>query len=176
MSNQNKTKIIGLIVIVLLTSASTAGAVAYESGVIRLPSFDTAGSATSTTSSTASGSSTTNSTQTDTTPSTTGSTGTTTYKDGTYTANGSYYTPDGPEEIGVTITISSDKISSVSIDDTLVDNNESYAYAQRFKQGIDQAVVGQNISDVQVYRISGSSLTPIGFNNALEAIKNNAAV
>jgi len=35
-------------------------------------------------------------------------------------------------------------------------------------------VIGKNIADVQLSRVSGSSLTPEGFNNALATIKSQA--
>jgi uncharacterized protein with FMN-binding domain len=156
MTDQNRTKIIGLMVIVLLTVIGTAGAVAYNNRPLA--------SQQSMASNTSLG-----------TSSTSLNAGTqSTYKDGTYTSNGSFYTPNGSEQIGVTITLASNKITNVSIDSSSISSNTSYEYTSLFKDGINQAVDGQNIKDVQVGRISGASLTPIGFNSALEIIKNEA--
>ena len=165
MTQQSKTKIIGLIVIVLLTTAGTAGAVAYNNATTPTQASTSTDTATSTTTTT-------------TTPSTSSSqssaASTSTYKDGTYTANGSFTTPDGTERIGVTITLVSSKITKVSIDDSSIFSRESVQYTERFINGINSVVVGKNISDVKVSRVSGASLTPVGFNNALTTIKNDA--
>ncbi len=166
MTQQSKTKIIGLIVIVLLTTAGTAGAVAYNNATTPTQASTSTDTATSTTTTT-------------TTPSTSSSSqsstaSTSTYKDGTYTANGSFTTPDGTERIGVTITLVSSKITKVSIDDSSIFSRESVQYTERFINGINSVVVGKNISDVKVSRVSGASLTPVGFNNALTTIKNDA--
>jgi hypothetical protein len=74
----------------------------------------------------------------------------------------------------VTVTLASNKITTVSIDSSSITSGTSYEYTSLFADGINQAVDGQNINDVQVGRISGASLTPIGFNNALQTIKNDA--
>ena len=174
MSDQTRTKIVGLIVIVLLTTVGTVGAAAYNNrqnqevalsanqpNVVGITSSSQpATTATSTSSSAGS---------TPTAPS-----GTSTYKDGSYTANGSFYTPDGTEQIGVTLTLKSDKITAVSIDASSIYSGTSSAYTSRFSDGISSAVVGKNIADAQVYRISGASLTPVGFDNALTSIENAA--
>jgi uncharacterized protein with FMN-binding domain len=157
----------GLIVIVLRTSVGTVGAVAYNNRPLSQSTVSATalpvGSATTSSSGT----------QTSSTSSST-TTATTNYKDGTYTATGSFYTPNGSEQIGVTVTLASNKITTVSIDSSSITSGTSYEYTSLFADGINQAVDGQNINDVQVGRISGASLTPIGFNNALQTIKNDA--
>lgn len=161
MSQQNKAKIVGLIVIVLLSTAATTGVVLVKNG----RNSDALSSTTTQTSATAStyGNTTTSST-------------TSTYKDGTYTAQGSFDTPDGTEQIGVTIKLSGNNITSVSIDDSSIYSGTSFAYTERFINGINSVVVGKNIDTVNVGRISGASLTPIGFNAALDTIKGQAKV
>jgi uncharacterized protein with FMN-binding domain len=172
MTDQNRTKIIGLMVIVLLTVIGTAGAVAYNNRP--LASQQSMASNTSLGTSSTSLNAGTQSAGTTPTSNTTPTSPSSTYKDGTYTSNGSFYTPNGSEQIGVTITLASNKITNVSIDSSSISSNTSYEYTSLFKDGINQAVDGQNIKDVQVGRISGASLTPIGFNSALEIIKNEA--
>jgi len=76
----------------------------------------------------------------------------------------------------VSLTLSNDKITSVSIDSSNIYSGTSLEYTQRFSRGIKSAVVGKNIGSVQVGRISGASLTPMGFNNALDTIKTVAKV
>ncbi|MDB5167098.1 MAG: Hep Hag family protein [Candidatus Saccharibacteria bacterium] len=168
MSDQTRTKIIGLIVIVLLTTVGTVGAAAYNAR-------STQQIAASASQPNVVGSSPSSQTATtSSTPSTASSSSSATYKDGTYTANGSFYTPDGTEQIGVTLTLASNKITAVSIDSSSIYSGTSAEYTDRFSSGISSVVVGKNIADVQVYRISGASLTPMGFNNALSAIENEA--
>ena len=53
--------------------------------------------------------------------------------------------------------------------------SESEEYQGRFIGGIADVVVGQDIDDIQVSRVAGSSLTSGGFNEAIEAIKSEAA-
>lgn len=91
-------------------------------------------------------------------------------KDGTYTAEGSYFTPGGTEKIGVTITISNETITSVSIEQKPA-ASDSRRYQSLFANGINSEVVGKNIKDINVGRVNGSSLTGKGFNAALDIIE-----
>lgn len=165
MSQQNKTKIIGLIVVVLLSTAATAGVVLVKNGHTDDSSLSNVSS------NTAASSSITASTNNGTTPAATSAA---TYKDGTYSAQGSFDTPDGTEQIGVTVKLSGNNIASVSIDDSSIYSGTSFAYTERFINGLNSVVVGKNIDTVNIGRISGASLTPIGFNAALDTIKNEA--
>ena len=49
------------------------------------------------------------------------------------------------------------------------------AQYQQFIAGIDQEVVGKSLNDIEVTKVSGSSLTSGGFNEALAQIKSEAA-
>lgn len=155
MSQQNKSRLIGLVAIVLISTAATTGTVlvkaAQDNQVTSQPNILNSNSATASTTSTAA-----------------------TYKDGTYNASGSFYTPDGVEQIGVTVTLAKGDISSVKVDDSNIYNGTSFAYTERFVNGINSVVVGKNIDNVNVGRISGASLTPMGFNSAIDTIKNDA--
>ena len=95
------------------------------------------------------------------------------YKDGSYTATGSYMSPGGQDQIGVTLTLANDIITDVSINPQAGDRTSS-RYMARFASGYKQYVVGKNIADVNLTNVSGSSLTPIGFNDALNQIKAQA--
>jgi uncharacterized protein with FMN-binding domain len=173
MSQQTKTKIIGLIVIVLLTTATTAGAVAYNTGFLQTLTSPNITADTSTPTQTSPATSTATANQTPAAPQQNSVAGLA-YKDGTYSADGSFYTPDGTEQIGVKVTVVSDKITALTIDDSGIYSRESVQYTNRFISGINKLVVGKKLSDVNVSRVSGASLTPIGFNNALDTIKNDA--
>jgi len=95
------------------------------------------------------------------------------YKDGTYTATGSYMSPGGEDQIAVTVTLASDIITDVSVAPTAGDGT-SARYQSRFVASYKQYVVGKNIATLNLGTISGSSLTPVGFNNALSQIKAQA--
>lgn len=97
------------------------------------------------------------------------------YKDGTYSANVSYQSPGGPNGLGVSVTLVSDIITDVSITEGANDTI-SQKFQDQFAEGYKVLVVGKNIDDVQLGKISGSSLTPKAFNDALNAIKTQAEV
>jgi hypothetical protein len=102
------------------------------------------------------------------------STGSSTYADGTYTAEGSYQTPESVETIEVTITLADDVITAVEVTGD-PQARESQQYQSQFIGGISDAVVGQSIDEISVSRVAGSSLTSGGFNEAIEEIKAEAA-
>lgn len=96
------------------------------------------------------------------------------YADGTYTAEGSYATPESVETIEVTVTLADDVITDVEVTGD-PQKSESEEYQGRFIGGIADVVVGQDIDEISVSRVAGSSLTSSGFNQAIEAIKAEAA-
>jgi len=126
-------------------------------------------SPTSDTGSGSTGTTPTNSGSTDTGPS-----GSSTYADGTYTAEGAYATPESVETISVTVTLADDVITAVEVTGD-PQKHESVEYQAKFIGGIAEAVVGQDIDEISVSRVAGSSLTSGGFNQAIEAIKADAA-
>lgn len=96
------------------------------------------------------------------------------YADGTYSAEGSYATPESVESIQVTITLADDIITDVEVTGD-PQKAESERYQAEFIGGISDEVEGQNIDDINVSRVAGSSLTSGGFNDAVDAIKSEAA-
>lgn len=104
----------------------------------------------------------------------TGASGSGSYADGTYTADGSYATPESVETIAVTVTLEDDVITAVKVAGD-PQKRESEQYQSQFIGGIADVVVGQDIDDIQVNRVAGSSLTSGGFNDAIETIKSEAA-
>jgi len=104
----------------------------------------------------------------------TGASGSGSYADGTYTADGSYATPESVETIAVTVTLEDDVITAVKVAGD-PQKRESEQYQGQFIGGIADVVVGQDIDDIQVSRVAGSSLTSGGFNDAIETIKSEAA-
>ena len=96
------------------------------------------------------------------------------YKDGTYTAEGSYQTPETVETISVTLTLESDVVTAVEVTGD-PQARESEQYQSEFIGGIQDEVVGKNIDDLSVDRVGGSSLTSGGFNAAVDEIRTEAA-
>jgi uncharacterized protein with FMN-binding domain len=95
------------------------------------------------------------------------------YKDGTYTSAGAYKSPAGPESVEVTLVIRNDII----MDATVVGkakNDISIKMQNAFIEGYKTLVIGKNIDSIKVDKVSGSSLTPKGFNAAVELIKTQA--
>lgn len=95
------------------------------------------------------------------------------YKDGSYSAVGTFNSPGGQEAITINITIKDGTVTGTSAISGSNDR-ESEEYEARFINGYKQHVVGKNVDSINLGRISGSSLTPIGFNDALEQIKAQA--
>lgn len=96
------------------------------------------------------------------------------FRDGTYTAEGSYATPESIEKVTVTVTLDGDVITAVEVVGD-PQKSESREYQGQFIGGISDAVVGQRIDEIAVSRVAGSSLTSGGFNRAIEEIKAEAA-
>ena len=101
------------------------------------------------------------------------SSGSSTYQDGTYEAKGSYTSPNGQEEIDVSLTLAGDVITAVTVTPEATNPN-SVNYQTQFADGISEVVVGKDIDEIDVSRVAGSSLTSGGFNEAVETIKSDA--
>ena len=97
----------------------------------------------------------------------------TSFKDGSYTATGSYESPGGNESITVHVTLQNDVITATSANSGAQDP-EASEYQGMFISGYKSLVVGKDISSVQLSRVSGSSLTSQGFNEAISQIENQA--
>lgn len=95
------------------------------------------------------------------------------YNDGTYTATGSYTSPGGPEEIGVTLIVK-DGIITDSTVEAKATRSESKEYQGIFVENYKSQVVGKSLDSLNLTKVSGSSLTPKGFNDAVEKIKAEA--
>ena len=95
------------------------------------------------------------------------------YEDGTYTQTGSYQSPAGPEEVGVTLTLEADVVTAVEVE-PMPDNPTTTMYQERFAGGISDAIVGKKLDDLAVDKVAGSSLTSGGFNEATDKIKSEA--
>lgn len=96
------------------------------------------------------------------------------YADGTFTATGSYQTPGGEESIGVTLTVEADTVTDVQTE-PMPGNATTEEFQGKFSSGIKDQIVGTPLDELNVSKVSGSSLTSGGFNAAVEQIKSEAA-
>ncbi len=93
-----------------------------------------------------------------------------TYKDGTYSAAGTYQSPAGKEEVGVSLTLQNGIITD-AIFTPKATNEVSVKLQGMFAGGYKAMVVGKTLDEAQLDKVSGSSLTPKGWNDAIEKIK-----
>jgi hypothetical protein len=98
-----------------------------------------------------------------------------TFKDGTYTKTGSYSSPAGTENVTVTLQLANSVVTGSMVMHGANDPTAS-SYQSLFISGYKGQVEGKRLSDIKLTNVSGSSLTPIGFMNALQQIENDAKV
>lgn len=94
--------------------------------------------------------------------------------DGDYEAKGSYSNPGGQSEVQVDLTITDGKIADIKVTPGAT-NGTSRGYQQKFAGGIADEVVGKTLDELDVSKVSGSSLTSQGFNQAIDQIKADAS-
>ena len=99
--------------------------------------------------------------------------GSASYKDGTYSADGNYVSPNGTETVGVTVTLAGGAVSDVQITQH-PSNPNTRKFQGEFAGGIQSQIVGRNLNEIKVSKVAGSSLTSGGFNQAVEKIKSEA--
>ena len=99
--------------------------------------------------------------------------GTATYKDGTFSADGNYVSPNGTEMVGVTLTLAGGAVSDVQITQH-PSNPNTRKFQGEFAGGIKSQIVGKRLDEIKVSKVAGSSLTSGGFNQAVDKIKSEA--
>lgn len=92
------------------------------------------------------------------------------YKNGSYTAVGSYSSPGGTDSITIQVAVKDGIITDTSAQSGST-TRESSEYQTDFIAAYKSRVVGKKLSDIKLSRLSGSSLTPIGFNLAIDKIR-----
>ena len=97
------------------------------------------------------------------------------YKNGTYSSIGDYFSPGGDEQIGLQVTVEDDVIIDVKVESKATRPN-AIKFQGIFISNFKPFVIGKKINDVHLSKVSGSSLTPGGFNDALAKIKAEAKV
>ncbi|MEO3933777.1 hypothetical protein WMO79_13335 [Micrococcaceae bacterium Sec7.4] len=99
--------------------------------------------------------------------------GTAAYKDGTFSADGNYVSPNGTETVGVTLTLAGGAVSDVQITQH-PSNPNTRKFQGEFAGGIKSQIVGKRLDEIKVSKVAGSSLTSGGFNQAVDKIKSDA--
>jgi uncharacterized protein with FMN-binding domain len=95
------------------------------------------------------------------------------YADGSYSAQGGYQSPSGPETIGLSLTLENGVINAIEVTPEATERI-SQRYQGQFAEAIVAETMGKSLDELNVGRIAGSSLTSGGFNEALTAIKADA--
>jgi hypothetical protein len=95
------------------------------------------------------------------------------YKDGVYTQVGDYKSPAGAEQIDVKLTLENGVVVESEVTPKAT-APISKVKQEAFAEGYKEMVVGKSIKDLQLGKIAGASLTPKGFNDAVEKIKAEA--
>lgn len=95
------------------------------------------------------------------------------YKDGTYSATGTYLSPGGRESVELTVTIKDGVITDTSLKADAA-SRESEEHQELFIDNYKTLVVGKSINGLSLSRVAGSSLTSNGFNDALDEIRDDA--
>jgi hypothetical protein len=96
-----------------------------------------------------------------------------TYTNGTFAATGNYRSPAGSEAVNVTITLKDDVITDATFVGTAT-APKSVTMQGKFAAGFKEAVVGKSIDSLSLNIVNGSSLTPMGFMDAVAKIKAEA--
>lgn len=96
------------------------------------------------------------------------------YTDGEYTATGDYVSPGGPETVTVTLTLEDNTVTELEVTGSGNTPNAK-KFQGEFIDGIDEIAIGQNIDELNVSKVAGSSLTSGGFNDAIEQIREDAS-
>lgn len=97
------------------------------------------------------------------------------YRDGSYEVTGNYVSPGGEETIGVKLVLKDGVITEAEVTPQAT-RPKSVLMQKLFTDGFKEMVIGKNINEVKLDRVSGSSLTPKGFNDAVEKIKAESKV
>ena len=95
------------------------------------------------------------------------------FKDGTYSALGRYTSPGGASAVQVTVTLKDDAVTAVKVVPK-AENATAQDYEAKFASGVGAKVVGKKLSELNVTKVSGSSLTSQGFDRAIEDIEQQA--
>jgi hypothetical protein len=95
------------------------------------------------------------------------------YQNGAYTKTGTYRSPAGNESFTMSVTLADGVVASVTFTGAAT-NPTSVSFQDAFAAEYSDAVVGKNLSDIDLTVVNGASLTTAGFMDALAAVKTDA--
>jgi hypothetical protein len=95
------------------------------------------------------------------------------YRDGTYSVVGAYVSPGGDQKITVALTVKDGVVTDSVVTDGSIDP-ASKQWQATFMSGYKAEVIGKKLDEISVTKVSGSSLTPKGFMDAVAKIKAQA--
>lgn len=95
------------------------------------------------------------------------------YQDGKYEAMGKYMSPGGEREVAVSLTLADGVVTDASFEGFATDPT-SQRFQGEFAEGYQAMVVGRTLDELNLQKVSGSSLTPKGFMDAVQSIKQQA--
>ncbi len=95
------------------------------------------------------------------------------YRDGTFGAEGVYASPAGGESVHVSLTIKDNTVTDATFSGDAT-HPKSMKMQEAFGAGFMEQVVGKSLDEVSVGVVNGSSLTGIGFMDAVKKIKAEA--
>jgi hypothetical protein len=93
------------------------------------------------------------------------------YKDGTYSAVGTFTAPGVTNHLNVSITISKDVVTSSTVTVPAGTDPTSKNYDNNFIANYKPYVTGKPLANLNLSKIAAASLTPNGFNDALAQIR-----
>jgi hypothetical protein len=94
-----------------------------------------------------------------------------TYKNGSYSAVGTFTAPGVTNHLNVSITIANDVVTGSTVTVPAGTDPTSRNYDNDFVANYKSYVTGKPLADLNLYRVSSASLTPNGFNDALAQIR-----
>lgn len=94
------------------------------------------------------------------------------YTDGTYTVRGVY--GGAPSYMTITVTLSDDTITDVTVEPMPENNDTSRGYQERFAAAVPDEVIGKSLDDAEVGVLAGASGCADGFNAAIAKIREQA--
>lgn len=95
------------------------------------------------------------------------------FTDGKYEGKGEYPNPAGKSKVTVDVTLKDNVVTAIKVIPGAV-NSTSRGYQTQFAGGISGEVVGKKVADLKVSKVAGSSLTVMGFDQAMDQIKADA--
>ncbi len=97
----------------------------------------------------------------------------TNYKDGTYKGVGHYISPAQEEVVDISVTLKDGVVTDATFDGKAT-NETSVMMQELFSAGFKDQVVGKPVDQIDLTVVNGASLTPQGFMDALQKVKEEA--